>query len=72
VVDFVGDTPAEWFPYYGPLPAPGRPYRDTCYTLPGRDPIENYMDYSDDSAYSRFTEGQRIRMDSINRRYRGF
>ena len=45
--DSVSDTPAERQPYYGcnlnNIP-------DTCTggSFPGRDPIRNYMDYSDD------------------------
>jgi hypothetical protein len=54
--DFVADTPAERTPTSG-CPAG----KDTC-SDPGPDPIHNYMDYSFDSCYSEFTQGQAQRM----------
>ena len=43
--DLVADTPAENEPYYGCIPGD---VRDTCPQISGNDPINNYMDYSDD------------------------
>ena len=56
--DYVADTPAE------ALPAYGHPVgRDSCPKEPGLDPIENYLDFTDDSAKTHFTAGQDLRMD---------
>jgi pregnancy-associated plasma protein-A len=54
--DFVADTPPEKTPTSG-CPAG----KDTC-DAPGLDPIHNYMDYSYDSCYTRFSPGQTQRM----------
>nr|AYM53192.1 metalloprotease MEP1 [Melittangium boletus] len=63
--DSVSDTPAE------STPASGCPKgRDTCSTA-GLDPIENYMDYSDDACMTKFTTGQVARMESMVITYRG-
>jgi hypothetical protein len=57
--DYVADTPDERFP------ASGWPEDlDTCLA-PGSDPIHNYMDYSHDSCYDQFTQGQAERMQNF-------
>jgi hypothetical protein len=57
--DEVEDTPFE------ASPASGCPIgRDTC-EQPGFDPVQNYMDYSDDACYTEFTAGQDARMDEM-------
>lgn len=57
--DEVDDTPFE------ASPASGCPIgRDTC-EQPGFDPVQNYMDYSDDACYTGFTAGQDARMDDM-------
>ncbi|MFM7320008.1 MAG: zinc metalloprotease [Armatimonadota bacterium] len=67
--DLVSDTPAERSAFYGAPP----PYPDTCTgnRFPGRDPVENFMDYTDDRAMFQFTAGQADRMDSLVIQYRG-
>ena len=62
--DEVADTPAQGGPSSGcPVGA------DTC-SLPGLDPIHNYMDYSYDSCYNQFTPGQSARMSQMWTAYR--
>lgn len=63
--DDVDDTAPERSPAGGCQAA-----RDTCPTQNGGDPVDNYMDYSDDACMSRFTAGQSARMDAAHLRYR--
>jgi hypothetical protein len=52
-------------------PASGCPTtRDTCPLQAGGDPVDNFMDYSDDACMFRFTAGQSERMDAAHLRYR--
>jgi len=63
--DYVVDTPAERYPASGcPIGS------DTCTKDPGIDPVQNYMDYSDDPCYTEFTEGQADRMRAAWLTYR--
>ncbi len=65
--DYVDDTPYEASAYTGGTCSL---QRDTCPSLPGLDPISNYMDYSYDICLTNFTAGQDVRMDSIVPIYR--
>jgi hypothetical protein len=62
--DEVADTPAQSSATNG-CPTG----RDSC-SLPGLDPIHNYMDYSYDSCYDQFTPNQTTRMQQMFSAYR--
>jgi Pregnancy-associated plasma protein-A len=57
--DGIDDTPAEASPASG---CSAVPPRNTCPGLPGNDPVDNYMDYVNESCARTFTVGQRAAM----------
>jgi hypothetical protein len=66
--DFVDDTPASRAPNFG---CPGGVNSCTGVKYPGVDPIENFMDYTDDFCMYKFTAGQNTRATSLSGTYRG-
>ena len=62
--DEVGDTPAQ------SSSTTGCPEGRNSCSLPGLDPIHNYMDYSYDACYYEFSPGQSTRMDRMWTAYR--
>jgi hypothetical protein len=69
--DFVQDTPTELSPFGGSWTPTTIPDTCTGAQYPGKDPVENYMDYTDDAFYYRFSTGQAQRMDRMCMTYRG-
>ncbi len=65
--DMVDDTPFEQSPYFGDCPPPFS--RNTCAS-PGLDPVENFMDYSDDICMHVFSAGQTERMHAQTAQFR--
>lgn len=64
--DSVRDTPAERSAAFGcPIG------RDSCRVRQGVDPINNFMNYTDDACMNNFTAGQAARADSLSLQYRG-
>ena len=63
--DYVDDTPAERDPAYG-CPVG----RDSCRKAAGNDPINNFMDYTDDDCMFEFTDCQTVRMHEQVAAYR--
>ena len=65
--DGVADTPAERAAFFG---CPSGKTLDTCKSNAGADPIENFMDYTDDPCMYKFSAGQSDRADTMWSTYR--
>ncbi len=65
--DFVWDTRPEQSQTFG-CPLTQRKCRNIAR---GYDPVENFMDYTDDFCMYKFTAGQTARMDALSALYRG-
>ncbi|KAK3671738.1 hypothetical protein LTR78_008471 [Recurvomyces mirabilis] len=65
--DFIADTPFESVSTNG---CPESPWKNSCPGVSGGDPIRNYMDYSVDACYARFTAGQLARIGTMWQQYR--
>ncbi|KID85650.1 metalloprotease MEP1 [Metarhizium guizhouense ARSEF 977] len=64
--DLVDDTPAHAAPRTASdYQCPAGSNIDTCPSLPGLDPLHNYMSYRQDRCYTEFTRGQISRMVSL-------
>jgi len=63
--DHVSDTPAEGTPHYG---CPSG--LDSCPSMPGLDPLRNFMSYFDDACIWEFTPQQSQRADTQHATYR--
>lgn len=60
--DHVDDTPYEFYDVANNLTFSECEVRNTCPSLPGDDPIHNFMNYTYDDCLEEFTYGQYIRM----------
>ncbi|KAK5120065.1 hypothetical protein LTR85_006546 [Meristemomyces frigidus] len=65
--DSISDTPIESASTNG---CPTNPWKNSCPTVAGNDPVHNFMDYSTDACYSKFTNGQVQRMSTMWTQYR--
>lgn len=63
--DFVDDTPREKGMHFGCEVG-----RDSCKKDKGKDPVHNFMSYSDDACLTEFTHGQTRRMKKMWSAYR--
>ncbi|PSK45272.1 hypothetical protein B9Z65_2412 [Elsinoe australis] len=65
--DFISDTPVQSTSTDG---CPTKPAKDSCPGVKGVDAVHNYMDYSTDACYERFTTGQIQRVRSLWTKFR--
>ncbi|KAF2223199.1 hypothetical protein BDZ85DRAFT_312926 [Elsinoe ampelina] len=65
--DFISDTPMQSTSTDG---CPAKPAKDSCPDQKGVDAVHNYMDYSTDACYERFTTGQMQRVRSLWGKFR--